>query len=84
MLATVFSAYSKHAIVFVANFCGSARNVTLSVDWDALGLNEASALVSLPSIEGVQPARTLPSATGPFELGGDDGLAMLITSPGWQ
>jgi hypothetical protein len=77
-LSTVFSSYGSHAVVFLASFCGEAVNVTLSVDWDALGLDSATALVSLPGIDGVQSPQSLESATGPFSIGADGGLAMLI------
>ena len=81
VLATVWSAYSSHAIVSVANFCGSAVNATLTVDWAELGLDQATAVASLPNIDGVQAARALPGPAGPFPLGVDGGLYMLIASP---
>ena len=77
-LATVFSLFNSHAVVFVASFCGETTNVTLSIDWDALGLNQATVTVTLPNIDGVQNPATLQSATGPFEVDADGGFAMLI------
>jgi hypothetical protein len=77
-LSTVFSSYGSHAVVFLASFCGEAVNVTLSVDWDALGLDSASALVSLPGIDGVQSPQSIENINGPFSVGADGGFAMLI------
>jgi len=81
VLATVWAAYGARAVIVVANFCGAPVNATLGVGWAELGLDAATALTSLPAIDGVQPAQQLPSPTGPFELGTDGGLFMLIAAP---
>ena len=84
VLATVWSKFASHAIVAVANFCGAAVDVALAVDWAALGLDAATAAASLPSIDGVQVARALPSPSGPFTLDTDGGVLMLIAAPAFE
>jgi hypothetical protein len=84
ILASVWSAYESHAIIFVANWCGATTNVTLSLDWDALGLDAATAVATLPAIDGVQEPEALASAAGPFALPADGGLAMLVAAPAFR
>ena len=83
MHATTWSKYGSHAVVAVATWCASPTNVSLVVDWTALGLDEATAVASLPAITGVQTAvPKLPNgAAGPFTIPPDGGLLMLITKP---
>lgn len=83
VLATTWSSFGSHAVVAVATWCPSAVNVTLAVDWAALGLDAATASVTLPAIEGVQEAATLPGAGGPFEIPPNGGLLMLLAAPGF-
>ena len=78
-LASVYSAYGSHAIVFLASWCIKATNVTLSVDWVALGIEQVTAIVTLPNIDGVQTAARLADAVGPFLITPTGGFAMLIT-----
>lgn len=81
VLATTWSSFGSHAVVAVASFCGRAANVTLAVDWDALGLDAATARASLPAIDGVQAPATLARAEGPFAVGVDGGFVMLLQAP---
>jgi hypothetical protein len=83
-LASVWSAFGSHAIVFVGNWCGAATNVSLSLDWAALGLDAATAVPTLPAIDGVQAFEALASAAGPFVLPADGGIAMLVAAPAFR
>ena len=83
VLATTWSSYTSHSIIVVANFCGTAVNATLALAWEELGLDAATAVASLPNIDGVQAQTPLPAGPrGPFELGVDGGLLMLVAAPG--
>ena len=82
--ATTWSKYGSHAVVAVAAWCPGSVNVTLAVDWDALGLSAGTAVASLPDIPGVQEGAALPGGpSGPFQLPVDGGLLMLIAAPGF-
>jgi hypothetical protein len=76
--STIFSAYASHAIVIVASWCQGPANVTLTFNWDELGLNPSTSIASLPTIEGVQTPSTLSSANGPFTVTPTGGFVMLI------
>ena len=78
VLASAWSRFGSHAVLAVASWCSAAQNVTLAVDWDALGLDAATAKASLPDIPGVQAGRALAGPQGPFEVGPDGGLLMLL------
>lgn len=80
VLATVWSKFASHAVVVLANFCGASANVTLSVDWPALGLDAASVNATLPGIDGVQGFEQLESAAGPFAFGADGGIVMTLVA----
>ena len=84
VLATTWSSFGSHAVVAVATWGSAALSATLDVDWQALGLDESTASATLPAIEGVQAAASLPSAAGPFELPPNGGLLLLITAPGFE
>ena len=79
-LASVWSKYGSHAIVAVASWCPSAVNITLALDWAALGLDPSTARAELPDIAGVQVGRALPGAEGPFEVKNEGGLLMHISA----
>ncbi len=83
VLATAWSRWGSHAVVALANWCGAPVNVTLAVDYDALGLDAATAVASLPQIDGVQTASVLPpgGAAGPFAFGVDGGAVLLLAAP---
>jgi hypothetical protein len=83
VLATTWSSFGSHAVVAVATWCPAEVNATLAVDWAALGLDAATATVTLPAIAGVQDAATLPSAEGPFAIAPNGGLLMLIAARGF-
>ena len=78
VLSTTWSKYASHAVVAVASWCRAPTNVTLSIDWEALGLNPATVVASLPGVAGVQAARQVSDARGPFEVAVDGGLIMLL------
>lgn len=82
--ATIFSKYASHAIVSVASWCQGTTNVSLSFNWDELGLDPSTAVVTLPNIDGVQKPATLSSASGPFTMTPQDGIVLLLTSPNAQ
>ena len=77
-LASVWSKFASHAIVAVASWCPSAVNITLAVDWAALGMDPSTARTELPNIPGVQVGRQLPGPEGPFEVPSEGGLLMHI------
>jgi hypothetical protein len=80
VLATVWSKFASHSIVAVANWCGGPTNVTLDIDYDALGLSPTSTNATLPAIDGVQAFQQLSSGAGPFELGADGGLFLHLVA----
>ena len=47
--STVYTAYQSHALVSIASFCPTDEPVTLTIDWDALGLSPDAVTVSAPS-----------------------------------
>ena len=51
---------------------------TLAIDWDQIGLNAVTTVVTLPNIDGVQSPRTLASAEGPFQIPVNGGFVMLL------
>ena len=54
IVATVFTAYSSHAILVLASWCTANATARLAVDWPSLGFSRPH--VSAPAIAGVQPA----------------------------
>ena len=82
VLATTWSAYASHTVIVLANFCGAPVNATLAVQWAEIGLDAATAVSSLPGIEGVQTAAALAGPEGPFALGTDGGIYLLISAHG--
>ena len=79
-LTTVWSKFGSHAVVAVAHWCTSSTNVTLAVDWAALGLTEGNSVVSLPDIAGVQAGQASVQIEGPWELPVNGGLLMYISA----
>lgn len=65
----------------MASWCQQVTNITLNIDWSALGLDKITANVSLPAIDGVQTGEELSNAGGPFSIEPNDGLLMLIAGP---
>ena len=63
---TTYVNYGKSALVVVASWCAAPANVTLQIDWAALGLESGSATVTQPAIEGVQAAQKHASSSGLF------------------
>lgn len=57
--ATAYVRYKQSAVVALASWCPSPANVTLTFDWDALGLAADSVSVTTPDIPGVQTYRDL-------------------------
>ena len=51
-----WSAESKTAVFAIASFAPAAVNVSLVVDWAALGLDPAATSLQAPAIAGYQPA----------------------------
>jgi hypothetical protein len=81
VLGTVHSAPGRMAVVVIASWCTAAAEVTLRLDWAALGLDEATAVVDTPAIAGVQragaPLSAAKLASTPFALaksGGGGGV----------
>jgi hypothetical protein len=81
--ASTWSKFGSHAVVAVATWCPDPVNVSLAVDWAALGLDSSTANATLPAISGVQAGQALPTggAQGPFVLKPNEGLLMLIHAP---
>ena len=56
--ATVYRRNGR-SLVAVASWAPETVNVTLDVDWKALGLNGAQAKINAPEVKGLQTARTI-------------------------
>jgi hypothetical protein len=52
--ATTYVTHRLQAVVVVASWCASTANVTLSIDYSALGMDAASVTVTRPAVKGVQ------------------------------
>jgi hypothetical protein len=78
--ATTFSKYASHAVVSVASWCTGMTNVTLTINWDELGLDPSTAVATLPNIDGVQKPMSLSSASGPFTISPQGGIVLLLQS----
>jgi hypothetical protein len=70
--ATVYTAFGSHAIIAVATWCESALNVTLSIDWAALGLDSSNAVIVAPAISDLQ------AASGPFSVDGTGAVTVPV------
>jgi hypothetical protein len=57
VLATVYRKPGK-TLVAIASWVASATDVQLSIDWKALGLDPAKAILNAPEMAGLQPAQT--------------------------
>ena len=71
------------AVVVIASWCAAAANVTLTVDWDALGLQPAASVVSFPEIAGVQAAGrpSFPATDAhlhPINVAGSHGVVLVV------
>ena len=51
-------AVGRLAVIVIGSWCVSAANVSLQLDWKALGLNPATSIVSTPNIPGWQRGAT--------------------------
>ena len=80
---TTYVDYGKRAVVVIASWCpSSTMNVSLKIDWDALGLEAATANVSQPAIVGVQSAADHGRGDGFLSISGAvNGGAMLVIEP---
>ena len=78
-LVSVWSQFGHSAVLALASWCPNSVNITLAVDWEALGLTSSTARAELPDIPGVQVGRQLAGPEGPFEVDRDGGLLLLIT-----
>ena len=54
-LTTYWSSATKTAVFAIASFAPSVVNVSLHVDWGALGLDPAAVSLEAPAIAGYQP-----------------------------
>ena len=69
MLATVYRGEGR-ALVALASWAAQRCEISLSIDWQALGLDPASASLHAPAVAGLQPKTTWsPGATIPVEPG---------------
>ena len=79
--ATSYVDYGVSALVVIASWCEADTNVTLQVDWGALGLDAAKATVTQPGVPGVQPAGNHGGGKGSFVIKGsgtDNGGVILL------
>lgn len=79
--STTYVNYGKSAVVVIASWCagGGSANVTLDVDWAALGLSAAMARVTQPLVKGVQVAKDHGKGGGSFTITNKaNGGAMLL------
>lgn len=77
--ATAYVTYQKQAVIVVASWCAGSANVSISIDWAALGLTASHVTVSQPAVKGVQAA--VAHAEVPTTLsisGATNGGAMIV------
>lgn len=55
---TVYKHPDGALLLSVGNYTDDTRNVTLNFDWEALGLDPASVVISAPAVKDMQPAAT--------------------------
>jgi hypothetical protein len=87
LLATSHVAHGRMAVVVLASWCATAVNVTLALDWDALGLQPATSVVSFPTITGVQTGDAVrpsfPAADArlhPVTVEGAHGVVLVVSA----
>lgn len=82
ILSTVYTLYQKHALIAIGSFCPSDEPVTLTVDWNGLGLNPSTTTVTAPVVGSVQPkGQTFANGfTGPFTISSGNGLFLMLES----
>ena len=81
--ATTFVNHGVNAIIVVASWCTSASNVTLKIDWSALGLEQASSKVIQPAMKGIQKAADHGDGSGQLTIGStsqiNSGAILVVT-----
>eukprot|EP00756_Hemistasia_phaeocysticola_P053901 Hpha_TRINITY_DN29846_c0_g1::TRINITY_DN29846_c0_g1_i1::g.2968::m.2968 len=80
VLATTYFVHGSHAVVVLGSWCAQDTSVTLSINWDSLGLAKDNVTVTAPAVQTLQPAQTFTSAEGPFKVAGNKGLFLLLTA----
>jgi len=76
--ATSYVAYASHTIISIGSWCPTNTNVTLTVDWAALGMAQQTSAV-VPAIEGMQDQGVV-NLDGPVTVNGGHGV-ILVLSP---
>jgi len=80
VLATTYFVHGSHALVVLGSWCAEDTDVTLSIDWDRLGLTQSNVVVTAPAVDGLQPAQRFSSPEGPFKVAGNKGLFLLFST----
>lgn len=82
--ATSYVNFGKSTVVIIASWCdgGGAVDVTLDIDWIAIGLNAADAKVTAPAVANVQVAADHGNGDGKFNIANvvNGGVMLLITN----
>jgi hypothetical protein len=82
VLATVHAALGRVAVVVVASWCTAHAAPILVLNWTALGLDEASAVVEIPAIAGWQAAAptfaAAALATNPLDVAPQHGVLLVV------
>ena len=81
ILATTYVDYQVRAVVVVASWCASPKQVSLQLDWAILGMREGEVEVTQPAIAGVQVAKAHGDGKGAFMVTGalNGGVILVIT-----
>ena len=82
ILATAYVQYEVRAVVVVASWCASPKQVSVHLDWAMLGMKAGDVSVLQPAIKGVQTALDHGNGTAPFAISGaDNGGVILVVTP---
>eukprot|EP00462_Mataza_sp_D1_P007298 CAMPEP_0175122530 /NCGR_PEP_ID=MMETSP0087-20121206/1765_1 /TAXON_ID=136419 /ORGANISM="Unknown Unknown, Strain D1" /LENGTH=1130 /DNA_ID=CAMNT_0016404173 /DNA_START=50 /DNA_END=3442 /DNA_ORIENTATION=+ len=76
--ATVFTKYRDRAVLVLASWCAQDVSVTAVLDWNALGLAQASTKVDVPPIQGLQKEGKIDLST-PFIISAQGGVVVVLS-----
>ncbi len=75
--ATAFVKKGEKTLIALGNFSHEKQDCLLTIDWDALGLDAATARVHMPAIEDFQEASEI-DLSKPLSITGQEGIILLI------
>ena len=76
--ATAYVRKGNSTLLVLASWLHSNVSVELTVDWAALGLEQSSAAIEAPPMDGVQPHKTF-AVGAPIAVEASGGWMLLIT-----